>query len=350
MATQILAERIELLESTLNTETRTVDVVIIRHGWSANGRYYSRQVLAEAAPKFEGVKAYANHPTRAQLKAGEGRNVLDITGDYTNVRLGESGEIRATRTVYGQAGEAIWPLITRSVETQRPVIGISINALGKASKGKADGREGVIVESIEHANSADDVDTAAAGGGFETLLMGDNSLVHDLLQALSYEEFIEARPDYIEAVRKQLKRARQDETVRALTTERDAAQTALVERTAERDAAVTQMTEGRAEIARLRYQVALEKALREANFDKAYEALLREELDRADPAEWMGMIAQERAKLRAAGVKPRPVAVQGSPLREARTVPVQAGAPVIDMDVYNTPEKLADFLRRAKER
>lgn len=346
MGTHILAERIELLENTLNADDKTVGVVLIRPGWSANGRYYSRDVLAKAAPLFEGVKAYANHPTREQLKRGEGRSVLDITGDYTNVHIGEGGELRATRHVYGKAGEAVWPLIERAVTTQRPVIGVSINALGKAGKGSAEGRDGVIVESIEIANSADDVDAPAAGGKFESLLMSDNGLITDLLQALTYEEFMEARPDYVDTLKKQLKRARQDETVRALMEERDAAQAALKERTTERDELARELEAARADNARLHEGIALEKALREANFNKEYEALLRKRLVNVTAGEWMGIISEERAKLRAAGIKPAPVPVQGVPLRESRVSGGTVESETIDMSVFDTPEKLQQELNR----
>lgn len=354
MATMILAEAVELLESTLNAEARTVEVVLIRPGWSANGRYYSPDVLAQAAPLFEGVKAYANHPTRDQLKRGESRSVLDITGDYTDVRIGEGGELRAVRHVYGKAGEAVWPLIERSVATKRSIIGVSINALGKAAAGKADGKEGIIVEAIERANSADDVDSPAAGGGFETLMMSDDrSLVSDLLATLSYDEFVEARPDHVETLKKQLKRARQDETVRALTSERDAALTALNEATADREALAAQVEAIRAETARLRDLLALEKALREANFNPKFEALLRQRLEKAAPAEWTAILVEERAKLRAAGVRPAPVPVYGAPFRESRPVvwAEQAASGVIDMNIFNTPDKLAaELTRRATAR
>lgn len=351
MATHILAERIELIESTLNATARTVDVVLIRPGWSANGRYYSPGVLAQAAALFEGTKAYANHPTREQLKRGEGRSVLDITGDYTNVRIGEAGELRATRTVYGKAGEAVWPLIERTIETKRPVIGVSINALGKASKGTApDGKEGVIVESIDVANSADDVDTPAAGGGFESLLMGDDSLLRDLLSTLTYEEFIEARPDYMATARKQFKRAAQDDQTRALISERDAAQTALIERTAERDTAVTDLETARAEIARLTRELTLTEAFKACKFKPDYERLLREQLDRTPLDQWQNVLSLEIQKAKATRLGQTSVAVHGVPLREAVSVQTGGRSQIgpVNPDHYASPQAFYEEVQRRK--
>lgn len=338
MTTALLAERIEILENTINREARTVDVVLIRPGWSANGRYYSRDVIAKAAPLFEGVKAYANHPTRAQLKAGEGRSVLDITGDYTKVRVREDGALVAERAVYGAAGDAVWPLIERQVDVKpaKPIIGISINALGKASKGKADGKDGVIVESIDIANSADDVDNPAAGGGFERLIAGSDipSLIADLLSEVTYEEFIKARPDIAESMRKQMKRARQDDAVRALTEERDAAQVALTEAQQQVTELTAQLASVRADLARQTQSVKLERVLRAADFTSEYEALLREQLEQAHPDRWVEILRFEQAK-RKADKTPR-VQVHGVPLREARVVEGTAL-------VQNTPLRYSDF-------
>lgn len=357
MTTHILAEPIELLEGTLDPVARTVEVVLIRPGWSRNGRYYSAEVLAAAAALFEGVKAYANHPTREQLRRGEGRSVLDITGDYTGITLGEGGELRATRHVYGQAGEALWPLIERAVQTQRPVIGVSINALGHAHQGTApDGQQGLIVDSIEAVNSADDVDDPAAGGGFERLLMGGDSLTRDLLRTLTYDEYIEARPDVVNALKKQMKRARQTDEIRALTEERDALATARAETDAQIARLTDQLAAARAEIvaangdhARLVQEVLLERELRRAQFPHEFEHLLRQHLfEQVDPANWLDVIAVERAKLQAAGVTR--VAVHGLPPRESTPIEAHpAGEGPIDMTVFNTADKLvAELQRRAK--
>jgi hypothetical protein len=315
------------VEGTLNAEKKQVDVVLIRPGWSLNGRYYGLPCLP-AAPLFEGVKAYANHPSREDLIKGNPRDVRDITGDYTNVRLGEQGEIRATRTVYGTAGEAVWPLITRAVETKRAVVGISINAVGKASPGQAEGRDGLIVEDITHANSADDVDAPAAGGKFETLVAGDMpDLTRAILEALSYEEFIAARPDYLDKVREQMKRARQDEAVRAAQTERDQLQEQLVKAQAEikrlkkhQDRHRTELQSAHQETVRAALLVALEQALRDARLPASYEHDLRQRLPQVDPATWPDIIATERRKAQGAGARVT-VPVDGAPRLEEAAGP-----------------------------
>jgi hypothetical protein len=334
--TAVLIEQLELVEGTLNPEKKQVEVVLIRPGWSKNGRYYSPAVLTKAAPLFEGVKAYANHPAREDLIKGIPRDVRDITGDYTGVHLGPQGEVRATRTVYGVAGEAVWPLIQRAVETKRDVIGVSINAVGKAAPGQAEGRDGLIVEDITHANSADDVDAPAAGGKFETLMAGDlPALTRAILEALSYEEFIAARPEYLDRVRDQMKRARQDEAVRAALMERDQAHSELVKAQTENKRLKAQAIRHRTELqearqlqARTELLVALELALREARLPAEYEQDVRERLPALPPADWPAMIDRERRKAQAVGAKPT-VPVDGAPrLTEAAPLPASPPTPL----------------------
>jgi hypothetical protein len=319
MSAAILCEQVELITESLDALNKTVKVVLIKPGWSLNGRYYPREVLAKAAPLFEGVKAYANHPTREQMQRGESRSVLDITGDYTNVQVREDGALTADRHVFGAAGEAIWPLIVRSVETKRPTIGISINAAGRLKEGEAEARKGSVVEDISKANSADDVDAPAAGGEFTTLLMGTDSLTQDLIDAMNYDEFITARPDFIETIRKQLKRERQDEAVRAVSEERDQANAALVEaRTRIQELEAAQVAH-RAEVERQEREAALDTAVTASKLPESWHKDLRKRLSENQPAEWDAIVQIEQEKYSALTER-QPVHVSGAPALVNSTV------------------------------
>jgi len=335
--TGIFIEQIQVLEDTLNREQRTVDVVLIRPGWSKNKRFYPPSVLAKAATVFENILAFADHPSPQEIKEGKTRSMRDITGRYYGVRLGESGELRATRKVYeGPTGDAVWPPILDSIETHIPFVGLSINAIGQAAKGIApDGQEGMIVENITFANSVDDVVSPAAGGSYETLVAGINDMVHALLEAMTYEEFIAARPDYLTRVRDQMKRTRQDDAVRAALTERDQAQSDLVKAQAENKRLKAQATKHRAELqearqntARAELLITLEQALREARLPAEYETDLRERLPALPPADWPAMLDRERRKAQAVGAKPT-VPVDGAPrLTEAAPLPPPSASPL----------------------
>lgn len=137
----------------------TYRVVLVRPGWSENGRYYSQRVLAQALALFEGAKAYADHPSQQELRDRPERSVRDIIGYYGNVKQEPDGRLTATLHLVETAG---WlrPLI------EAGLVGLSINALGHTRLGEAEGRRGQLVESIAKVTSVDVVTQAAAGGGF----------------------------------------------------------------------------------------------------------------------------------------------------------------------------------------
>ncbi len=357
MGTAVLVESVELVEGTINPQTREVEAVLIRPGWSANGRYYSREVLARALGLYENSRAFANHPTPDQLRKGEGRSVTDLTGRFYNVRLGEAGEIRATRRVYDNpAGNAVWPAIVDAVEHQTPVIGLSINAVGKASKGSADGKEGVIVEEITAVSSVDDVIAPAAGGGFERLIAGGDDLLTAVLGTMTLEEWRAARPEFVDSLKKEWQAVRQTDAVTAAHAERDQAQSALIEAQQQVTRLQQTMTELettitslRADLVRKGYEVELEKVLREASLPMRWETELRRQLASADPARWLEIVTSERAK--AAGVsRPAVVPVEGIPQRVSMPpvlTPRRDGPIYLAEDA--TPEQLAaELAKRGK--
>lgn len=353
MKTTVLCEAIDLREAVVDADARTVDVVLIRPGWSLNGKYYSPDVLARSVGLFEGVKAYADHPSREALRRGEGRSVRDVTGIYTDVRLGEDGALRATRKVYRTpAGDAVWPLVLESIGAEQPVIGLSINAVGRAKHGAMDGREGWIVEAITAAHSVDDVTEPAAGGGFMALTAGHDDLVTDLLGALDYEEYIAARPEFVERLKREWKAVRQDDAVAAAYTERDQARAALVEaQHAVQDLQATvaakeaDLARLRADLARKGLEVELERALRHANLPHEWEHDIREQLDGAPTTEWLAILEREQRKARAAGARHKPVPVQGAPQRVGGHPPAFGGPGPLDMDQIQTPEQLQAVIR-----
>jgi hypothetical protein len=342
MSAAILCEQVELIENTINRDSREVEVVLIRPGWSANGRYYPPAVLAKAAALYENSRAFANHPTPEQVRRGESRDVRDLSGRYYNVRVGEAGELRGTRKVYDNpTGNAVWPLIVDATESRQPVIGLSINAVGKTATGKdPDGKEGMIVEEITAVHSVDDVINPAAGGGFERLVADSNVLAQEVVNAMTYEEFIAARPDFVETIREQQKRVRQDEAVRAAYEARDQAQAALVE-AKERIVTLEQLIEDhRAAHDQQARAAALDTALNDATIPPLWKADLRAQLESAPADQWTAIIDREKRKA-AAIQSTQPVPVTGAPVQQAQPVRViEHQAAVLDMEKIDTPEKL----------
>lgn len=224
LRTSILTEAIELREAELDTERFiAAGAALIRPGFSENvdkagrSRYYSPRVLESAVSVFEGARAFANHPRRSDSKELPERDIKDIVGYYKNVRMGEGGRLFADFHVVGMARQWLWPLI-QETKVKPDLIELSINAVGRTTLGKVDGREAVMVEAIlksKH-NSIDVVTTGAAGGTLDGALIhsdGDG-LMRDLLQAMSFEEWREARADYVEKLKGEWKTARDEKALK----------------------------------------------------------------------------------------------------------------------------------------
>ena len=336
----LLNEALDWPDAHLEPDARSVPQVLIRAGWSRNGRYYSAEVLRAAAPLFEGVRAFADHPTPAELRARTVRSVRHITGWFSDVHFVD-GALRGTRHFSrNSAGEDARRLVLDILAGDAPasLIGGSINAVGQAVKGTGpDGVEGMIVEEITAAHSIDDVTLPAAGGGFEPLTAAEEpGLVAAVLEGLSFDDLDAARPDLVQQAR-----------TAAQSGEAASDEAAFHEAAALR-------TENAALHAALEQQVrasALERALRAARLPLHWEAELREQLLAVEAERWPDLIAREQRKARGLGWAAAPVPVQGADRQVARARNAQTAQPgPINMDRVASPADLArllaDFTRR----
>jgi hypothetical protein len=269
---------------------------------SLNKRHYSLPVVERAAPLFEGVKAFADHPP--DLKNPR-RSVRDAAGVFENVRV-EGDRMKATYRSIGPVGDALWPWVVEASKGNH-AMGLSINALGKARKGEVDGQKGVIIEEIVKAYSVDIVDEPAAGGQFERLLMGGDPWTEGVLEALELEELREARPDLINALKTEWKTVRDTE---ALAAARDKSK--RLEGELQRAQALVEALEEQTRT--------LESELLEARVDRLldsttlpndWKASLREEIVTAPPDEWATLIEREVVKAKSVQ-QTRPVTVRGA--------------------------------------
>lgn len=212
--TMVFGESVSLKESAVDKAHKTIDVTLIRPGWSMNHRYYSREALARAVGIFEGTKAFADHPSKFEDENRPERSVTDITGYYTNVRQAEDGSLRATRHFIGKKGDEVYQLALAAID-KPDLMGLSINAMGKTKIGEAEGQTGVIVEDLVKSFSVDDVTVASAGGKYEKLMQSGDEMTVALLRNLTYEEWRSVNPEFEARIKKEMRTARKEE----LTTE-----------------------------------------------------------------------------------------------------------------------------------
>lgn len=149
------------------------DAVLIKAGLSLNNRFYPDAVLREAAPLFEGRPIFAK--ADEQHLKGEGKDVRNILGYVGNVRFAEgatpdSGSLLGTVTLLAAAGSL--PEVIREAWSRgkKDLVGLSIDADGKAKLGKHGGKPMRVATSITKVNSVDLIVEPGAGGGLVRLV------------------------------------------------------------------------------------------------------------------------------------------------------------------------------------
>lgn len=332
MKTIVLAEALDLSEAQFDTDNRILrDVILIRSGKSLNKRNYPEAVLQSAVSVFEGSRAFDSHAK------GE-RRVGELTGYYQNVRY-ENGTLKADRhflpTTAGKDVMAVVEAIKNGAP--RTLAGLSINAVGTGKVQKIDGEDILNVESITSANSVDDVVSPAAGGTYLTASTGDE-LANAYIAALTFEEWFEARPEYVKRVQGEMKAVRQDDAVKAAKAEADQRQAALEIAQDTVTGLTEQNTKLLADIEAVRRELVLEKTLNKVQLPASWKVSLREQLTKADPQEWEGIVEREIEKSKM-GAKRIEVTGAGQQVAESITEAIKPTRVTPNWDVIlSSPE------------
>ena len=171
-------------------------LIIIKPGFNATGdRYYPAEMLKRDYKVFEGQKMYADHPTDAEDKARPERSIRDWVATLKEVSVADDG------TVTGVAEIVESWLMTKlaSLRDKNMLgdMGVSINAIGSASKGNIDGKDTLVIERLTGARSVDFVTEPGAGGivtFYESLDRGQDI---DLIEITGLRE---KRPDLVNQI------------------------------------------------------------------------------------------------------------------------------------------------------
>lgn len=311
--TGYFAELVDLTEAALvEGEERSVRTTLIRPGWSANGRYYSKTVLGESAKLFEGGKAYADHPSKSELKDKPERSVRDIVGWYDGVKQEADGRLTASLHV---VDDKMWPIVEAAVTKNPQLAGVSINALGETRMGEVEGRKGVIVEAIVKHNSTDIVTTPAAGGKFDSLLASDgDSWTRDLIEAMSLvelqETLREVRPDLVKAWQTEWKASRDTEALKAARAEAQSLKTQLAEVEKKHRTDAETLKESQAELVRVQREWLVDRLLTGSKLPAEWRKQIREQLVKAKDENDMKAILESEAKKAASA--PQRIQIRGS--------------------------------------
>ena len=166
---------ISLKEAHFDSDTGELEVILIEQGTNmGKGRHYPDSAIREAASSFSGLKMYIDHPTAAEEKAKPERSIKDWASTIVESHY-DGGKAIAKIAVHDS-----WLRERLSDSVFRGNIGLSINASGKISYGKVNGKEMQIIEKIlmftrSGPASVDWVTEAGARGRVSRLLKESNT-------------------------------------------------------------------------------------------------------------------------------------------------------------------------------
>lgn len=142
---------------------RVYRVRIIQFGESRNRRRYPRQVMAAAAPLYEGAKAYDHHRSAEELQTS---TIAGLVGSYRNVSAEADGLYADLHLLPSaiHASEALDASLRAQENGLDPLVGISHDVLATYTPTIVDGQQWDEATSIVRVNSVDIVADPAAGG------------------------------------------------------------------------------------------------------------------------------------------------------------------------------------------
>ena len=230
-------------------------VIVIKPGFNADkSRYYPAEMLKRDFGVFEGQKMYADHPTETEEKELPERSIKDSSwvAVLKDVMVDEDGVVTGVAEIIES-----WLMAKLATLRDKKLLsemGISINAVGVASKATIDGAETLVIEELTGARSVDFV-TEPGASGLVTLYESDRNRDVDLVDLSGLRE---RRPGLIKAleadirseITKEVKKAMENEEritelegqITTLTTERDGLKEAAEEAVKEKAKAEAQAT------------------------------------------------------------------------------------------------------------
>ncbi len=183
-----------------------IPIKIIGPGWGSSG-YYSKEVLEEGAPIYKpGTLMFWDHPTLSEDYERPERSLRDLAGTIVTEGVyredgSEGAGVYADARVFKQFREAI--------KDMGNDIGLSHVAEGKTRFGEAEGKEGMIIESLNKAFSVDWVTMAGAGGKMAKRF--EEAKSEEVVDSITLESLKKNHPKVIESLRKELKDAIYDD-------------------------------------------------------------------------------------------------------------------------------------------
>jgi len=230
----VLSESL-FLEGQVDDERMAIKgVTLIKAGFSSNSdkgrkRYYPAEVLKNSIQAFEGAIVHVNHPGRKESENLPEGDALGVRGWYENVRWdNDSQSLKGDQVLVDREStrKELWPIIKAAVSQKPDLVELSINAGGRVNASKVGEVDAAVVEAIfkgDKPNRVDIVTAGAAGGSYKNALMASatDDLTDLLLKEMSFEQWRESNPEFMERLKNEMKTARDTEALRESTTKNE---------------------------------------------------------------------------------------------------------------------------------
>lgn len=221
MQSEDISFSVPILEAAVIDKAKGIyQLTLIKEGLTDDRRReYPASVLQKAVGLFEGSQAFADHPTKSEMKDRPERSMRDLVGIYEGVQVVRDHEGTKLKANLKTLESAAWmrPILDMAIENPT-LCGASIHADGciqpKAGSGGSD-----LVESIESVFSTDIVTKPNAGGRVERLIASQRDDKETLggereleFKNITLEELTKERPDLLESVKETFKKEAEDKT------------------------------------------------------------------------------------------------------------------------------------------
>lgn len=192
---QPIVETTKILEAA-GAEAKKSGRMLVQHlspGWGSSG-YYSTELLEQAVEDKvipAGTHMYADHPTETEKAERPVRSIKDLMAvTVEDGRLATKGDVTTWGADLGAVVSEVQvvPAWRELVENVKDSIGTSIRGGGTGEIGEAEGRTGMILESITAPVQSVDFVTHAGRGGkvlqiFESAAANRKALEHGISEA-----------------------------------------------------------------------------------------------------------------------------------------------------------------------
>lgn len=277
----LAVEAVSLKESAYDSSKGELTLTVIKPGMSKNRRNYSPGVLKKSASVFEGAKMFADHQTESEAKSRPEGSVNNWVATMGKTWAEGDGTVKGTATVIDPQFKAKLDRLNEVGKLSD--MGVSIRAVGEASKQKDADGEYTEVESILAARSVDFVTHAGAGGQVEAM---ESQQVNEWdVDLIGEADFRKRRPDLVAIIESSAQGAK--DQMKSLEQQLQEANTQLAAEKKRADEATTKLTESEKTAKRATAAAELTKLLTESKLPEAAQKRIREQFKEAESTEKM---------------------------------------------------------------